>query len=85
MDKPAAHILGTSPVAPVASVAIVLIRLYQLSLASWFGPHCRFAPSCSHYAMDALRRYGLWRGFALALRRIGRCHPWQAGGWDPVQ
>ena len=60
------------------------IRAYQLTLAPWLGPCCRFEPSCSHYMMEAIRTHGAPRGFWLGLRRIARCHPFHAGGWDPV-
>lgn len=64
------------------------LRLYQLTLspllAVFFGPsgRCRFSPSCSHYAVDAVRLHGAWRGSFLAARRLGRCHPWGEGGED---
>jgi uncharacterized protein len=65
-------------------VATVLIRLYQLGVSPWLGARCRFYPSCSQYALDALERFGLLRGGWLALRRLARCHPFHAGGFDPV-
>lgn len=65
-------------------MAMVLIRLYQRLLSPWLGRHCRFYPSCSEFALEAIDRYGLWRGGWLAVRRIGRCHPWNRGGYDPV-
>ncbi len=61
-----------------------LLRLYQLVLSPLLGPHCRFAPSCSEYARQALLRHGVWRGSLLAARRLARCHPRHPGGWDPV-
>lgn len=61
-----------------------LIRLYQIIVSPHFGPRCRFHPSCSHYAHEAIDRHGALRGGWLALRRIGRCHPWNPGGLDPV-
>lgn len=60
------------------------IRFYQLGLAPVLGNNCRFEPTCSHYAMEAIDRHGPWRGGALALARIARCHPWHEGGYDPV-
>jgi putative membrane protein insertion efficiency factor len=66
------------------SVLRALIRGYQLIVSPWLGPRCRFYPSCSNYALEALERHGAWRGSGLALRRIGRCHPWHPGGLDPV-
>ena len=62
----------------------LLIRSYQLFISPLLGPRCRFYPSCSHYAQEALQVHGLRRGGWLALRRIGRCHPWHPGGVDPV-
>jgi uncharacterized protein len=61
-----------------------LIRAYQLILSPLLGPKCRFYPSCSHYAIDAIESHGVLRGTWLTLKRIGRCHPWNEGGFDPV-
>ncbi len=61
-----------------------LIRGYQLLLSPFLGNHCRFTPSCSQYASEAIARYGALRGGWLAIRRIGRCHPFCDGGHDPV-
>ena len=66
------------------ALALALIRLYQWTLSPLLGPNCRFHPSCSHYAAEAIERFGILRGGWLALKRIGRCHPWNAGGYDPV-
>jgi putative membrane protein insertion efficiency factor len=57
---------------------------YQRFVSPLMGPHCRFAPSCSAYALEAVRRHGALRGSWLAVRRIGRCHPFHPGGYDPV-
>jgi putative membrane protein insertion efficiency factor len=65
-------------------VALFLIRLYQWTLSPLLGPACRYHPSCSHYAFGAIERFGFVRGGWLALRRLARCHPWHAGGFDPV-
>jgi len=62
----------------------LLIRAYQLAISPLLGPRCRFYPSCSHYAQEALHIHGLWHGGWLALRRVFRCHPWHPGGFDPV-
>lgn len=62
----------------------ILIRGYQLTLSPLFGPRCRFYPSCSHYALEAVETHGAWRGVWLTVRRIARCHPFNAGGFDPV-
>jgi uncharacterized protein len=61
-----------------------LIRGYQLCISPWLGSQCRFYPSCSHYALDAVREHGSLRGSWLALRRLSRCHPFHSGGYDPV-
>ena len=61
-----------------------LIRAYQLLLSPILGGHCRFTPSCSNYAAEAIRRHGALRGSWLAIKRIGRCHPFCDGGYDPV-
>ena len=60
------------------------IRVYQYTLSAAFGPCCRFYPSCSHYGYDTVARFGALRGGWLAAKRVGRCHPWTAGGDDPV-
>ncbi len=65
-------------------VAEILIRLYQGMISPLIGPACRFHPSCSQYALEAVRRFGIVRGSWLAVCRIGRCHPWHPGGFDPV-
>lgn len=63
---------------------LAIIRAYQFLLSPWVGNQCRFYPTCSHYAAEAIERHGAVRGSWLALRRIGRCHPWHPGGMDPV-
>ena len=63
---------------------ILLVRGYRLLLSPWLGQHCRFHPTCSVYAETAIAQHGALRGTWLALRRLGRCHPWHAGGFDPV-
>jgi len=73
----------------IAGIAIgfmlrVLIRAYQLTIAGIIPPSCRFEPSCSHYAAEAILRYGPVRGVGLAVCRIARCHPWGGSGYDPV-
>lgn len=65
-------------------LAIFLIRLYQWTVSPLLGPRCRFYPSCSHYALESVQRFGALRGSWLALVRLLRCHPWQPGGYDPV-
>ncbi len=61
-----------------------LIRLYQLLISPLLGPRCRFQPTCSQYAAEAIARHGCLRGGWLALRRLLRCHPWGGQGYDPV-
>lgn len=61
-----------------------LIRGYQIVISPWLGPRCRFYPSCSSYALESLEQHGLLRGGWLAARRLCRCHPFHAGGLDPV-
>ncbi len=62
----------------------LLIRFYQLVFSPFFGQSCRFYPTCSHYAMEAVERHGSLRGSWLAVRRLCRCHPWHPGGVDLV-
>lgn len=66
------------------TILILLVRGYQIVLSPWVGQSCRFTPTCSSYAIDALKEYGALRGSWMAIRRIGRCHPWHEGGHDPV-
>lgn len=63
---------------------IALVRAYQYLISPLMGPHCRFHPTCSHYAVEAIEVHGAVRGSYLALRRLSRCHPWHPGGVDPV-
>ena len=63
---------------------IQLVRFYRLAISPWLGANCRFDPSCSSYAIEALEVHGILKGSALAARRIGRCHPWGGSGYDPV-
>lgn len=69
---------------PLARFLTLLVRGYQLLLSPYLGGTCRYQPSCSRYALDALRRHGALRGGWLALRRLGRCHPLGGMGYDPV-
>jgi len=70
--------------APVRGISVAAIRLYRATLSGWLGGQCRFYPSCSHYAEDAIRTHGALRGIALATWRILRCNPFGAGGVDRV-
>jgi putative membrane protein insertion efficiency factor len=63
---------------------IALIRVYQKLISPLLGPQCRFTPTCSQYGLEALKKYGLFKGSWLAIRRIMRCHPWGGHGHDPV-
>ena len=63
---------------------ILLVRFYQVAISPLKPPTCRFSPTCSTYALEAPKKYGLLKGGRLALRRIMRCHPWGGSGYDPV-
>jgi len=63
---------------------VLLIRIYQRALSPLFPSTCRYDPTCSHYAVEALQTHGLWKGSILALKRIASCHPWGRSGYDPV-
>jgi putative membrane protein insertion efficiency factor len=68
----------------MSKLLTMLLRFYQLAISPMLGPRCRFYPSCSNYALEAIRTHGAGRGSWLAARRVCRCHPWNAGGLDPV-
>lgn len=68
----------------MARVLIWIVKAYQLLLSPFFGQQCRFYPTCSHYAVEALQKHGAIRGSYYTLRRLLRCHPWCDGGHDPV-
>ena len=61
-----------------------LVALYRVAISPWLSNNCRFEPSCSAYAMEALRVHGAFRGTTLTAKRIARCHPWGGSGYDPV-
>jgi uncharacterized protein len=63
---------------------IVLIKIYQMLVSPLFPPTCRFSPTCSHYTLEALKKYGILKGVWLGFTRIIRCHPWGGSGYDPV-
>ena len=63
---------------------IILIKLYQWIISPWIGPACRFTPTCSHYGIEAFKKYGPVKGFLLTVKRISKCHPWGGSGYDPV-
>lgn len=67
------------------AVALRVLRFYKYAISPLLPPACRFTPTCSEYAAEAISRYGFRRGVALGLRRLARCHPFSAGGYDPVR
>ncbi len=68
----------------ITTLLILPVRFYQLAISPHFPPSCRYVPTCSQYAIEALRKHGPLRGSMLALKRILRCHPWGGSGYDPV-
>jgi len=68
----------------MGKVLVWLIKIYQYAISPFLGARCRFEPSCSAYAVEAIERHGVFRGIKLAVRRVLRCHPWNPGGYDPV-
>jgi putative membrane protein insertion efficiency factor len=69
---------------PLAALLRLPIHAYRYLVSPLLGPRCRFYPSCSAYALEALERHGAFAGLWLAIRRLARCHPWHPGGYDPV-
>jgi len=63
---------------------ILLIKIYQRIISPILGPQCRYTPTCSNYALEAFKKYGVFKGGWLAVKRIARCHPWGGSGYDPV-
>jgi putative membrane protein insertion efficiency factor len=70
--------------AAIRRTLLAAIKLYQLALSPWLGRQCRYLPTCSAYAVESIERFGALRGSWLALKRLGRCHPWGGSGYDPV-
>ena len=68
----------------IARLLILIARFWQLGPSRILPPSCRYAPSCSHYAIEAIRKYGAVKGSWLATKRLMRCHPWGGSGYDPV-
>lgn len=68
----------------MSKVLVTLVLLYRVTLSRLIGGQCRFEPTCSQYAIDAIHKYGPWSGTWRATKRICRCHPWGGGGYDPA-
>lgn len=68
----------------IKKLVLLPIRLYQWILSPWLGQNCRFQPTCSQYAKEAIEKWGVIKGTWLAIKRIGKCHPWGSYGFDPV-
>ncbi len=66
-------------------IAILILRIYKYTVTPLLAPSCRFTPTCSEYAIEAISKYGFLKGFARSLKRIIRCHPFCPGGYDPVR
>ena len=84
MSALATQVPAHAPARWLRGALIAAIRVYQILLSPLLSPACRFEPSCSSFAVEAIARHGAIRGGWLALRRIGRCHPWGGFGYDPV-
>ena len=69
---------------PLTKLLILLIRLYQITLSPWLGKGCRYTPTCSNYGLEALEKYGAFKGGWLTIKRIVSCNPWGGSGYDPV-
>lgn len=65
-------------------IAVIPIRIYQWTVSPWLGKNCRFEPTCSNYTIEAIREWGLLRGWWYGLKRIAKCHPWGGAGFDPI-
>ena len=78
------HRTAFNPAQGLRLVLVGIITIYQRLISPLFPPVCRFYPSCSDYAVEALKLHGVGRGLAMAARRLLRCHPWHPGGFDPV-
>lgn len=76
--------MGRAKRAMIARLLIIIARFWQLGPSRILPPSCRYAPSCSQYAIEAIRKYGAVKGSWLATKRLMRCHPWGGSGYDPV-
>lgn len=65
-------------------ILLLLVKAYQFMISPMLGPSCRHTPTCSEYAVQALTKYGAIKGLWLSIKRVGRCHPWHDGGYDPL-
>ncbi|PWB51053.1 MAG: membrane protein insertion efficiency factor YidD [Nitrosomonadales bacterium] len=65
-------------------ILLFLVKAYQYLISPMLGPSCRYTPTCSEYAAQALKKYGALKGVWLSVKRVGRCHPWHDGGYDPL-
>ncbi|HEY9082050.1 MAG TPA: membrane protein insertion efficiency factor YidD [Vicingaceae bacterium] len=68
----------------LSKIVVLLIRVYQLSISPFLGVNCRYSPTCSQYSLEAIEKYGPFKGTWLAIKRISSCHPWGGHGHDPV-
>ncbi len=68
----------------IRKIFILPIKLYQVAISPWLGTNCRYQPTCSHYMVDAIEEWGIFKGTWLGIKRISRCHPWGGHGHDPV-
>ena len=68
----------------ISSILLIFIQFYQQSISPFLPPACRFVPTCSQYALEAIQKYGPFKGSWLTLKRLLRCHPWGGSGYDPV-
>ena len=66
------------------TILIAFVKVYRFVLSPFIGQHCRFTPTCSQYAIEAIEEYGAMKGSWMAVRRLSKCHPFHTGGWDPV-
>ncbi len=67
-----------------SALPLALLKFYKMCISPYLGNHCRYTPTCSVYAMEAIQKYGIIKGGWLALKRLLRCHPWGGSGYDPV-
>jgi hypothetical protein len=65
-------------------ILLFLVKAYQYLISPMLGPSCRYTPTCSEYAVQALKKYGALKGVWMSVKRVGRCHPWHDGGYDPL-